>query len=185
MRSARPDRVPIRAVTAMAFAAASGLAGCGLGGLFYGDTSRTLERPFLVKPYERSSEPVRRITQATSDEVLSAQRLRLDWGEPDTIEPLDGMPNGQFNGERWSYRLDGLRWQGGLLILVVLPLPLLIPVGHESVIFTVQDGVVTHATELRSGPKYGGFCGLPLFHILMFGQLPFVCTAGEVHLTEP
>jgi hypothetical protein len=158
-----------------------GLEGCGLGGLIYGDTSRTIERPFLVHQEHPSSDRVRRIGQSPSTDPLRADTLQREWGAPDTIEPQPGNPD----VDRWTYRTDRLRWHGPLLILVVLPLPLLVPFGHDYIVFTIRNGIVTEATEVRSRPKYGGFCGLPLIQALMFQQLPLVCTAGAVHLTEP
>jgi hypothetical protein len=158
-----------------------GLQGCGLGALIYGDTARTVDHPFLVEQSSSTSDRVRRIGQSPSPETLSAERLQLEWGLPGRIEQVSG----DLDTERWTYWMERLRWHGPLLIVVVVPVPLLVPFGHDYTVFTIQRGTVLDATEVRSRPKYGGFCGVPIVQALMLQAPPFVCTAGAVRLTEP
>jgi hypothetical protein len=156
------------------------LQGCGLGALLYGDTARTVDHPFLVEQGGAESDRMRRIGQSPSPDTLRAERLQLEWGLPGRIEPVSG----KVDTERWTYWMERLRWHGPLLILVFVPLPLLIPFGHDYTVFTIQNGTVLDATEVRSRPKYGAFCGMPVIQALMLQAPPFVCTAGAVPLTE-
>jgi hypothetical protein len=168
-------------LTVITVAAGLSLMGCGFGGVIYGDKTRSVDRPRIIEQDDSTASQVRRISGTPSSEILTIERLRQAWGEPDRIVPAPD----NADAERWTYRTNGWRWHGALLILIAVPLPLLVPLGHEHILFTIEHERVVSAVEVRSGPKYGGFCGFPLFQILMLQQWPFVCTAGAVRLTEP
>jgi len=77
------------------------------------------------------------------------------WGEPNHRKQIDG-------GEIWEYHGGRLRWHGvGLALL--LPLPLLIPFGHDYVTLVIQDGHVWSAVHTYSRGKFELFCGYTIF----------------------
>ena len=62
------------------------------------------------------------------------------YGEPDRVEKAaDGT-------EVWTYK-SHVRWSG-VVLCVVIPIPLVLPVGRESTSFTVRDGVVVSASQV-------------------------------------
>jgi hypothetical protein len=74
--------------------------------------------------------------------------LRKAWGDPDRISTSGDT-------ERWIYH-DGLRWNG-LVLFAVLPVPLLIPVGHEYVAVDFQGDSLINV-ETKSQAEMGGAC---------------------------
>jgi hypothetical protein len=129
--------------------APSGCIGIGYGWL--GTRQGTLEQPWarrhpmtgqrLVSEWQRSGE-------------LAA---RSAWGEPDA---RDARPDGS---ERWTYRA-GLRWSGLVLHVVIVPLPLVVPVGRQSVTFTIRDGRVASAESRDTVFLHTWVCGYVLSH---------------------
>lgn len=69
----------------------------------------------------------------------SATWLKAHWGKPTTIEVADG----QSQTELWTYRLDAI-WCGFVPAFIV-PVPLILPVAREKVIFRIRDGQITQA----------------------------------------
>jgi hypothetical protein len=83
-----------------------------------------------------------------------ADDLLESFGEPDERRAAaDGT-------EEWVY-LDGWRWNGPVLFLVI-PLPLVIPVGHESTTYVLRDGVVER--DVRVEQTWSGFYCAPFGH---------------------
>jgi len=80
----------------------------------------------------------------------TAEQLRARRGDPDDVERVSGA------AERWTYH-EGLRW-GGVIPIVVIPVPLAVPIGREHVVYTLEGGVVRGATYVRqtwSGQAWG------------------------------
>ena len=72
---------------------------------------------------------------ATREQVTS------HWGPPDEVERIGD------HEERWTD--DGaLRWNGIMLALVIVPVPLIVPVGHDRVTFVVRDDRIVEAEVL-------------------------------------
>lgn len=89
----------------------------------------------------------RRLPQAIPE---SAEALRTRRGAPDDIERVrEGV-------EAWTYD-DGLRL-GGVVLFVVIPLPLVVPIGEEHVTYTVENGEVTRTEYVRQRWR-GAACG--------------------------
>lgn len=110
------------------------LSGCvGLGVGVLGDNERSISNPHiqLEKGVVRSTEGA--VPWITSDDLLRY------WGQPDSIERT------AQGDEQWQYNF-GRRWNGVGLLVAFLPLPLLIPVGHEYILFTINKGLVVQAT---------------------------------------
>jgi hypothetical protein len=72
---------------------------------------------------------------------LTAEDLRRYWGPPDRIRAAGRT-------ERWQYNF-GVRWNGVGVLVAFVPLPLLIPVGHEYIEFTIENGAVVKAKAVE------------------------------------
>jgi len=130
----RRGRWPRRAAAAALLAAVT----CGCVGVTVKHTNRTvwpaprlLVSTFGLLEVSDGSEP-----PASAD-------VEALWGRPDAIE-LGGPGE-----ERWRYDSRELRWLGVIVYVVILPVPLILPVGHESVTLTVRDGRVVAAEVVQ------------------------------------
>jgi len=63
--------------------------------------------------------------------------LESHWGEPAAITPAPG----QDGGELWTYKF-GLNWNGAILYVIIIPIPLEVPVGRERIQLLVRNGRV-------------------------------------------
>jgi len=123
------------------------LQGCiGIGFSITGDHSTPVNIPVLTGKHFLSHH---------QGEPLSADYVVSQWGEPNHRKQIDG-------GEIWEYHGEHLRWHGVSLALL-LPLPLLIPFGHEYVTLVIQDRHVQSAVQTYSGTKFEFFCGYTIF----------------------
>jgi len=76
-------------------------------------------------------------------------------GEPDSIELINDF-------ERWTYKTDW-RWNGLWGVVVVIPVPLAIPTGHESMIVDISNGLVQSVQlNYQVGRELG--CGFVFIH---------------------
>jgi hypothetical protein len=92
-----------------------------------------------------ATKPVMETTNCTSE------WLRDYWGEPQHISH-----NSTGSDEIWTYN-SGLVWEG-VVPFVIIPIPLVLPVAHEKVCFSLHDGRVVSASVTRSctvGGTYG------------------------------
>ena len=92
------------------------------------------------------------LLEVSNERVLAAADVRRAWGEPDEVT---------FRGdgsEIWTYR-GGLRWNGVLLLVVVVPVPLLVPVGREQVSLTIRGGVAVFGEAIASEETWEAFVG--------------------------
>ncbi len=99
-----------------------------------------------------------------------ADYVRSQWGEPNHREQIDG------GGEIWEYRGKTLRWHG-LAPMILLPLPLVVPFGHDYVTFMIQNGQVQSIKTTRWGITFGFYCGYAMFFSEMKGKV-IVCERG-------
>lgn len=91
------------------------------------------------------------------DQPISIQAVIDRWGEPDEVQTAaDGA-------EVWIYE-SGLRW-AGLVACVVIPIPLIIPVGREVTSLSVRDGLVVSASRLAESTT-----------LYVAGLVPGMCT---------
>jgi hypothetical protein len=132
-----------RAMVALLAAAALPLQGCvGLVAVVRGSADVAIDRPLF------------RADDGSTPVVASADDLRRAWGDPRRQRV------GVIEGSEWIYRC-GPSWRGlGVLVLVV-PLPLLLPIGFHEVRAEVIDGKVVAvrgdvaATVARAGCLWG------------------------------
>ena len=115
--------------------------GCiGIGILGIGDRSNPAKVPTLshkkrLIPYQ--------------DAPLSSDYVISQWGEPNHREQIDG------GGEIWEYRGNNLRWHG-VIPMALLPIPLVVPFGHDYVTLVIQDGQVRSAVQTDWDFTFGG-----------------------------
>jgi hypothetical protein len=136
------------------------LSGCGIGLAPWGDKQETFEHPYMfvfrTKGSLESGSPRVKDLVKNLKNITDAKEIKQHWGEPDERVQLDDKT------ERWEYSLDGWRWHGAMLHILV-PIPVLIPFGHDYVTLVFQEGQVTSGTKVDSAPRKGFFCGfLPL-----------------------
>ncbi|WP_079436729.1 hypothetical protein [Zoogloea sp. LCSB751] len=62
--------------------------------------------------------------------------------------------------ERWIYNKD-VAWTGVLLFAVIVPIPLLVPVGHDHLAIDFRNDVLVNI-EARSQVSRLAFCAMPL-----------------------
>jgi hypothetical protein len=132
--------------TLLAFAAAAD-SGC-VGIAYYGAHEGSVANPSAasVPGY---------LFKGSKGHVATADQVRRDWGPATEIESRgDGV-------ERWSY-YGAMRWNGVLVFAVVLPIPLLVPVGRERVSIDFRDGVAVAGDAITSEELWSAFLGLHL-----------------------
>ncbi|MBS0370943.1 MAG: hypothetical protein JSS57_17305 [Proteobacteria bacterium] len=89
----------------------------------------------------------------TSAPTTDKTAVRKGWGEPDRIEPRGEL-------ERWIYNKD-VAWTGVLLFAVIVPIPLLVPVGHDHLAIDFRNDVLVNI-EARGQESRLAFCAMPL-----------------------
>ena len=124
------------------------LPGCfGLGVGTFGTSAGEVTNPWASAWLDGP----RILSKSSGREPLPSADLLGTWGEPDERRTL---PDGT---EEWTYSA-GLRWAGGFVLLVILPIPLGIPVGREHVTFVVEDSLIVRARSATI--EYGFRCGV-------------------------
>lgn len=103
-------------------------------------------------------------------ESLSSYYVVSQWGEPDHRRKIDG-------GEAWEYQGRDLRWHG-VVPMFLLPLPLVVPFGHDYVTFIIQDGRVRSSVVTRWDFKFVFYCGYAMFISELMGKT--VTCVGQI-----
>ncbi|EEF61513.1 hypothetical protein Cflav_PD4191 [Pedosphaera parvula Ellin514] len=101
--------------------------------------------------------------------VYTATWLENHWGRPARITHV-GVDS---QTEVWTYKFD-IIWNGVTPVLLV-PIPIILPVGREQIQFVLQDGRVVSAKEHKE-QSFGGAYGLSAalhdkFWTLFLGRL--------------
>jgi hypothetical protein len=95
-----------------------------------------------------------RRVEPTNTIVYTSAWLDAHWGKPTSISrtSTSGLV------EIWTYKFDRI-WEGAIPF-VVIPIPLVLPVGREQVLFVLRDGRVISGTkrQLQWGGGAVGFC---------------------------
>ena len=87
--------------------------------------------------------------------AATVEQVRRDWREPHEVSAReDGT-------ERWTY-YGTLCWNGLLLFAVVIPIPLLVPVGHERVSVDFRNGTAVFGEAIASEELWQAFLGIHL-----------------------
>jgi len=139
--------------------APSGCLGVASFGNHYGSTStpRISRKPGLL-------------LDGSDAHVVSDTEVRRAWGEPDEVtRPGDGT-------ELWTY-VGGLRWNGVVLLVVFVPIPLLVPVGREQVTIRFRSGEAVFGEASASEETWEAFVGWHLHR-------GWTAMAGGLNLTR-
>lgn len=121
--------------------------GC-IGVIRYYDVVDQIDAP-QIAPYDRRT----LYSRPTWSRMTRADLEHL-WGPPDSVEFVEGA-EGAERVERWNYESD--TWHlHGIMPVLILPLPLVLPYGNSRVTMTLEGDEVTSAESLRSS----GGCAL-------------------------
>lgn len=141
------------------------LQGCiGIGILGIGDRSRPTGS--VLNFYSKS------ILVHNQGQPLRADHVRSQWGEPDYRGQIDG------GSENWEYRGKNLRWHG-FVPMILLPLPLVVPFGHDYVTFVIRNGQVQSTKTTDSSITFVFYCGYAMFISELIGQRGICYIRGE------
>lgn len=89
-------------------------------------------------------------------EEISQEKLIQAWGEPDLKYREGGY-------EYWRYDKDKYIWSG-VVAVVIIPIPLMVPTGTDHAIFKVHDTNILSVSENRNFGKTV-LCGLFLMDV--------------------
>ena len=135
---------------AVVIAASMILQGCiGVGAWTLGSRVESSDRP-RIDP-TRGSIGLHKVGAEATPPTATA--LREQWGQPDRVE------SGEGGRSEWIYTTRGYRWSGLVLYVVIVPLPLMVPVGSQYVSFMVQQDQIERATRADWAFKVGAYCG--------------------------
>lgn len=101
-----------------------------------------------------------------NDPVSTKAEIIQSWGQPDKQWT-------KGNSEMWQYFRDGLSW-AGIMPVLVIPVPLLVPTGRHSTTFIFTDDKLT-SVEVVDGKMFMALCGL---FLMDHGPNYFGCHAG-------
>ena len=155
------------------FSAAMLLQGCvGIGGWVPGDQSKTFNYPSIGVGEWKGHVSSARLNPVNINETITLEKY---WGKPDRRSTLDAT------SEQWRYRLDRLRWRGAFLYVLFIPLPLLIPIGHDYVTFLIHEGQILSAEKVTGRTAGEFFCG---FAVADKGAAPLCAGRFEFDLFD-
>jgi hypothetical protein len=101
--------------------------------------------------------PMRHVIRKNDEPFPTSELSRVLewWGEPDERST---RPDGS---ETLTY-YDGVRWNGLVLFVIILPIPLVIPVGHDYLELDVVNGMVVAARTTCDVSLMEAYLGVPL-----------------------
>lgn len=88
--------------------------------------------------------------RSTPVEVPTSKDFRRAWGDPKSIESSASLT-------RWKYNID-IAWRG-LVVFVVVPIPLMLPVGHNELILSFENDKLVEVSREYGQGNYA-ICGL-------------------------
>jgi hypothetical protein len=91
----------------------------------------------IPQPISRKDSP-----EGTNTVVYTPELLLKYWNSPDLVS------HGAGSEEIWTYK-SRLVWKG-VIPFVIVPIPLILPLGKETVCLTLRDGHVVSASMTRS-----------------------------------
>jgi hypothetical protein len=104
-------------------------------------------------------------TEMARERAIVASDLLNYWGEPDEIVKNNGE-------ETWIYQF-GLRWNG-LGVALIIPIPLIFPVGHEKLSFSMNGDKQIVSVTIE-GQEDNGFLCMFLAHPGCYVSSEWMC----------
>ena len=121
--------------------------GCvGLGGITLTDITETIEQPLLFSSKGQIS------NEYKASRTADAATVREYWGAPDSVREL---APGRY---RWDYNF-GLRWNGLGLLIIFVPVPLALPLGHDNVSLEFEGDRIVSAMIKQWNISALAYCG--------------------------
>ena len=109
------------------------------------------------------STKIHEIEKAKKEDLLTKTILLKRYGEPD-----------EKSENQWTYYRDGFRYFG-VMAVVLIPIPLIIPTGKEKNVYEFEGDVVVRQT-FYTDDQHGFVCGiLPAGH----PAIKLGCTTGD------
>jgi len=129
------------------------LQGC-VGGVVLKTRTKVIIDP-AIPFYSEIPQPEskRNLPEATNAIVYTSEWLRKYWNNPDRVS------HGVGSEEIWTYKSRRV-WEGAVPFVIV-PIPLVLPVGREKVCLTLRDGRVVSASTTESYAIGGTFGYIP------------------------
>jgi hypothetical protein len=119
--------------------------GC-IGAGVIGNITATIQNP-LIGPEKGTLRP-----ENGNQPWINSDELIRYWGPPDKVKMIaPGL-------EIWKYNF-GLRWNGVGIMAVILPVPLMLPVGRNFIEFKVKDNRIIEAKTKNGWIRLGALCG--------------------------
>jgi len=110
--------------------------GC-VGIVTCGTKTETFQHPIIdLKPWGLTRQPF----ASTNSAIYTTNWLKSHWGEPTSIKVSSSKPG----EELWVYK-DFQTIYNGIVPLIIVPIPLIVPVGKERAIFQFENGTVISA----------------------------------------
>lgn len=111
----------------------------GCVGVFVGgrDTT-TIKNPSVI-----AVAGVDGVKEGSSSAEYTAAWLKSNWGSPASVKAVSGGAE-----ERWTYDFEQQCWCG-VMPMLIIPVPLMVPTGHEKVVFLLKDGRVVSAKRVK------------------------------------
>ena len=85
--------------------------------------------------------------------IYTSTWLEAHWGKPGSVS----CAGKNERNEIWTYKFDHV-WVGGFAVVVIVPIPLVLPIERERVVFVLRDGQVVSGKQSKL-ERVGGFAG--------------------------
>lgn len=108
---------------------------------------RVVQKPGLYAASRASTD-----SESLPNDNPTTSFLKAYWGQPSHLD----LVTTPASGELWTYNFD--RKSCGVITWLIVPIPLLLPVGREHVVFYIRDGRVVKADQTSQG-VYEAFAG--------------------------
>ena len=112
--------------------------GC-VGVLVCSKASTTIKRPFI----NPTGPDVECVSEGFGGNEYTGSWLKSNWGTPKSVKAVSGS-----NEELWTYQFKRQCWCG-VIPMVIIPIPLVVPTGTEKAVFLLRDGRVVSAKRAK------------------------------------
>ncbi len=113
------------------------LQGC-VGVVVCGRDTKTIKNPTIMEPPHVAS-----VMEGVGGTEYTTVWLKAHWGTPTEVKTVSAETE-----EVWTYNLKRQCWWG-VVPMVIIPIPLVVPTGAEKVAFQIRDGRVLSAETVQ------------------------------------
>ena len=122
----------------------------------------------INKPSLLSSASLDSVFDANTEVEFTAQWLKSHWGPPQSVSVTSDSSE-----EKWTYEFERQCWCG-IVPMVILPVPLVVPTGKEKIIFLIRNDRVVSAKQIKWQWVGAGF-------FLLSPEGPWVLLGTDTH----